>query len=341
MNIKTIIPCILLILAGFSFQDKVVAQDVSKVGTTASQFLRIPVGARASGMGGAIAADVKDASAMYWNPAGLADIKSNEIMVEYADWFLDINHNYVGIAIPTKTGVAGLHLIALTMGEFEETTFDLPEGTGRTFDAYMISAGVSYAAYLFPKFRLGGTVKFVHEKIFDTSASSFAFDIGTIYDLPFFGLRFGVSLTNFGPKMNLDGDGLILPVDVDRGSSGNFISDGKLRTDDFELPLMLRGGLAWDPYKNDRIRTTITVDGTSPNDNVQSVSVGGEIALLNELFVVRGGAPFLGLRDRVQEFNLGLGINYGFNDLNLRFGYAFESYQYLDSVNRISVHVLF
>ena len=42
----------------------------TKVGTTVAQFLKIPVGARAQGMGSAFVAVANDATAIYWNPAG-------------------------------------------------------------------------------------------------------------------------------------------------------------------------------------------------------------------------------------------------------------------------------
>lgn len=50
-----------------------------------------------------------------------------------------------------------MNFVALTMGEFEETTFDFPEGTGRTFNSYMVSGGLAYSTHLFEKFSVGGT----------------------------------------------------------------------------------------------------------------------------------------------------------------------------------------
>lgn len=316
-------------------------QSVSKVGTTAGQFLEIPVGARYSAMGGAVAATVNDVSAMYWNPAGLADIEKNEFMLEYGDWFLDVNHNYFGVAIPAGKGVAGLHVNSLTMGDFEETTYDQPEGTGRMFNSYMLSVGASYAAYIFPKFRIGGTVKFIQENIYNTTANGVGFDVGTLYELPFYGIRFGVSVTNFGSKMRLDGDGLIVPVDVDPNNSGNRPADAKLYTDEFDIPLTLKVGFAWDAVNNEQLRATLSVDGNSPSDNYQSVSVGGEIALLNEMVFLRAGAPYLGLKDRTQNINAGVGFNYSYSGIGIRFSYAYESYDYFQQVNRISLQVLF
>lgn len=55
------------------------AQRVSKAGTTAAEFLKIGVGPRATGMGSAYVAVSDDATAMYWNPAGIAGIEKNEI----------------------------------------------------------------------------------------------------------------------------------------------------------------------------------------------------------------------------------------------------------------------
>src|SRR5207247_11370948 len=107
------------------------SQEVTKVGTTAAKFLSIPVGARAVGMGGAFVAVANDASAMYWNPGGIAGLNKSEAIFTHANWVADININYGGVIIPVEgIGTIGVNFTSMTMDEMERTTVEQPEGTG-------------------------------------------------------------------------------------------------------------------------------------------------------------------------------------------------------------------
>ena len=52
---------------------------VDKAGTTAAKFLSIGVGSKAVGMGGSYTSIADDATAMYWNPAGLSFHQTKEV----------------------------------------------------------------------------------------------------------------------------------------------------------------------------------------------------------------------------------------------------------------------
>ena len=73
---------------------------VDKTGTTAAKFLSIGEGSKASGMGGAFTSIANDATAMYWNPAGLSFNNTKEVYFNHANWIADISFDYFGFTIP-------------------------------------------------------------------------------------------------------------------------------------------------------------------------------------------------------------------------------------------------
>ena len=74
-------------------------ESITKTGTTAAQFLKIGVDARASAMGNAFTAMRGDISSIYWNPAGLAYVERMETMFVNSNWLAGINFNYTAFAM--------------------------------------------------------------------------------------------------------------------------------------------------------------------------------------------------------------------------------------------------
>ena len=67
----------------------------------AGEFLKVQPGARAIGMGGAFVAVADDATAPYWNPAGMVYLPYREVLPQHSEKFGDlINHDYLGAVFP-------------------------------------------------------------------------------------------------------------------------------------------------------------------------------------------------------------------------------------------------
>jgi hypothetical protein len=80
------------------------AGPAAAVDTFAAEFLKIGVGARALGMGGSFVSLADDASAPYWNPAGLIQLEQREAMLMYASQFGGVvNHQVGALVIPMKS----------------------------------------------------------------------------------------------------------------------------------------------------------------------------------------------------------------------------------------------
>lgn len=318
-------------------------EDVSKVGTTAASFLSIEVGARAIGMGGAFVATSNDASCMYWNPAGLALLPGGEAIFNHTDWILDVAYEYAGVALPLGNfGALGLNFSALSMGEMEVRTILYPDGTGEKFDASDFAIGASYARNLTDRFAIGFTAKYIHQSIWHMSASSFALDIGTIFTSQFNGMRIGMSISNFGNKMQLLGSDVQVPVDIDPikyGNNNKIVAN--LKTDKWALPLIFRFGVAMDVIKTYHQRLTVAVDAMHPNDNSEYLNLGLEYGLNNMVFL-RAGYKNLAMRDNEEGLTAGIGLAYKLiGNVRLKADYAYGDFGLLEFVQRLTLGLEF
>jgi len=317
-------------------------RTVTRAGTAAAEFLSIPIGARATAMGSAVSATIDDPTAIYWNPAGLTGLTRGTFTAEYAQWLADISVNYVAVATPLGAGTVGIGVTAVRTPEMEETTVEQQEGTGRTFTAASYAVALSYARALTDRFSIGGSVKFITERISFSTASGLALDIGTLFVMPFRGIRLGAAITNFGTKMRMRGDDLLTIVDIDPNNRGNNTSNrAELRTDPFDLPLTMRIGLAGEVWQRDGYRLTLAVDALSPSNSSQYVNVGAELGLLGDLLLLRGGYSELFLTDSAHTFSLGGGLRYRFGAFHVTFDYAYEGWRYFNGVNRFTLMVGF
>lgn len=311
----------------------------SKVGTTAAPFLNIAVGARALGMGGAFTATADDATALYWNPAGIAGIRRPSANLVYSDWLEDLTFTVAGVVVPLgEAGTLGAQATFLGFPDQEITTNvqGQQDGTGAFYSSGSLAMGLSFARAFTDRFKLGLTGKYVREWIWHEAAGTVALDIGSLYTTSFNNMRIGVAITNFGGQMKMSGRDLIHFHDVDEtreGNNANVLSSWN--TDSWPLPLLLRVGLAMEVVQRTPHRLTLAADALHPNDNYESVNVGGEYAY-REQFLLRAGYKSLFLRDSEEGLTAGIGLRvktrggptFGFDTAYENFGRFDAVYKY-------------
>jgi hypothetical protein len=315
------------------------AQGVTKAGTTAAPFLVIDVGPRGTGMGGAYVSLANDATAMYWNPAGIAKINNFDATFSSSRWIADLSLNYAGAVLGLgDLGNVGLNATFLTMDQIERTTILSPDGTGEFFDAASYAVGLSYARNLTDKFSIGFNAKYINERMYHSVANGFALDVGVLFDTQFKGLVLGMSIANYGTKMQLDGRDMQVQSDIDQSISGNNPNiNARLQTDAFDLPLMFRVGMSMDVLKGlANSNLIVSVDALHPSDDVESVNVGGEYVFHDMLFL-RAGYKGLFAKDSEYGLNLGGGIKYNVGTTAIRFDYSYIDFGLLNAVHIYSI----
>ncbi len=319
------------------------AQGVTKVGTTAASFLGIDVGPRASAMGSAYVSVANDASSMYWNPAGIAKLNNVDAMFSNSRWIADLSFNYAGVVMPLGSfGNLGVNATFLNMGQMERTTILQPEGTGELFDAASYAFGLAYARNLPDQFSIGINAKYITERLYNTSAGGFAVDVGALFDTHFNGIQLGMSISNYGSKMQLDGRDLQIQHDIDPGANGNNPNiNARLQTDQFDLPLLFRVGVSADLLKGAlNSNLIVSADALHPSDDVESINMGAEYTF-NDMISLRAGYKGLGAKDAEQGLNYGAGLHYVLAGTILYVDYAYIDFGDLSAVHMFGVRLGF
>ena len=336
---------IITILAVCCFASANIFPQVSKVGTTAAAFLEIGPGSPATAMGGAFVSIANDASALYWNPSGIADFTNNEFLIFHANWIASINFDYAALVLPLgEAGNIGVSFTSLSMADEMVRTVDQQEGTGEYFSAGDIAATLSYARKLTDRFSIGFSAKYIQETIWHETASAVAIDAGTIFRTDLFnGLTIGASISNFGTQMKLNGSDIRTFGRVNStilGSTDQVPFNVEL--DSWDLPFLFQIGISTNIIKNEDYRFLISVDALHPNNNYESMNVGGQFSFKDYLFI-RGGFRNLFLTDSEGGLTLGMGVNSKllFTDDFVSFDYAFRNFGRLNYVHTLSVDIKF
>ena len=287
----------------------------NNVATTSAAFLEIGPGARSLGMGSAYVSVANDASSLYWNPAGIVNVSRPEVQSFYTPWLVETQYYYNTAVVPLGPyGNLGFSFTAITMDEMIVRTVQDPEPSdyGQKFDAGNISMGIAYAKKLTDRFSFGFQTKFIQESIWQMNAQGFAVDIGTLF-ITKRDLRIGMSVSNFGGKLGMEGNNTLVDIDVDENIYGNNDRiDGNLGSAKWPLPLMFRFGISREFTFASNMKCLFAVDAIHPNNNPEYLNIGLEYSAMDMVFLRVGKShTFYELSFQEDDQNVGIGPEQG------------------------------
>ncbi len=310
-------------------------KELRKVGAAGAQFLKIPIGARGSALGGAYSAMVNDLSAVYWNSAGVADIRSMTGEFHYTQWLFDFSHNFAAVAMPLNENFTlAAHVTSLNSSDIEITTVERPEGTGVEYQASDVAVGITFAGYLTDQFSFGITAKYINNSFADMDANGIAFDVGTMYNFGIRNIKLGFSIHNLGTEQKFTGQGLrttkkyhdalwAAPIDAEYLSYYH------------NIPIIFRAGLSGEIYKDDQHKFDAALGFATLSDTPEQFSIGGEYTWKN-MISARVGYVF---NTDQFGFSAGVGFKYLTDQFHGIIDYSISPTFDIGLVNRISIQI--
>ncbi len=315
-----------------------------QIAITAVPFLQIEPDSRSAAMGNTGVAIADNASAIFWNPAGLAFQTGNQISFTHTNWLKNFNVNdlfydyLAGKMEIDGLGTFGGHITFLNLGEQAKTSSDGPDVISK-FKSYEVALGLSYAYKINKNFALGNSLRFIFSSLASVTevgvdvdaqkvnpASSVALDIAALYKSDPFMLagneakiNVGLNLSNIGTKMqyvdNAQKDPL--PTVLRFG----FAVDYELDPDGFN-----RITLATDISKIMARTKEKIIEFTEDTLITERVASGPIKALFDSwgTWTYNNGEKDIEL-SLLEQFMIGTGIEYWYNNIfALRGGYYYE-----------------
>lgn len=289
-------------------------------GSTGMNYLRLGVGARASGMGEAQAGISDGVESIYWNPAGLSLLNRQEVSLMYLSYFQGTSYGAIAYGTPIgNEEVLGIGINYFDSGLMDKTVSNITgsdyskEGT---FNYIGFSGLVSYSRKVeitsdIP-INVGGNFKILGDKIEDDTVIGVSIDIGVRYTI-IHNLTVGITGSNIG------------------------ILFGK----DIGLPITFRGGVGYRMILLDEHCVTLGLDGSLQSGSGMKGNIGLEY-VYDKTIYVRGGYK---LNYGLEELTLGLGFRikrlFDLNEYGLDYSFVPGKEVGIGSEHRISLMIRF
>jgi len=332
----------LVIYFGTAFaQYRDIPDVVTKVATSAANWLKLETSTRAIGMGGVSVASGRGVMGIPYNPSSIGYIESREAYFSAVNYLAGIQHGVFTFGAKlSPSDFAGFHIFYLNSGSMAVTNEYYPDGTGEEFNVVSMAIRGTYARLLTDRLKIGLSLNYINDKIYEAGMQTMSFDLGSNFDTGIYGMLLGMSITNFGPDVQYDGESLHIQVpdtiDVDKRVS-------KI-TDKFPLPLVFRLGVENEIVgpnsaflKNSVHSVCVSVDGIKPSDYQVYGGVGVEYGWQRIAFI-RGG---MHLNHDTAGMSFGWGLNLRLGRMKLGVDYAFADYNVLKNTHQFGIGIKF
>lgn len=274
-------------------------------GTSVLPLLKIGQGARGAALGESYVSLANDASAIYWNPAGLGLLKEYHFELSHHQWFEGVADEVCQAAVPVLKGAAGFALVY--SGEPGIEAWSEENQPGDTFSTWNMTLAAGYGTTMLEKYEVGATLKCFCDDLHAATGYGAAIDLGAI-TRPLPGLGIGIAARHLGTMSY--GSGMEkLPTEVVAGAS-----------------CVIR-------------EVTGTLDVAVPFDNGPNVRLGVEYAPVPEAAIrlgYRTGPGDLGSLGFSSGLTAGLGFTYG----NFGLDYAIAPYGKLGLTHRLGIRAV-
>ncbi|MDD3627038.1 MAG: PorV/PorQ family protein [bacterium] len=247
-------------------------------GGTSAQFLKIPIGPRAEAMGGAFTGLADDGSALFWNPAGTAQVNKAQMVGGYVGYVAKIKYEYFAASFPIgEYDYFGIGLGALNTPPMLVTSIETVDINGEIINNLYgatqdeFNASDNFFIFNYSRrfvynqrdlFYLGVNLKYIRESLEEYKDFTVCGDLGLIFKLNE-NFRLGLAVQNMGGSLK-------------------FIEEEE------QIPQSMRFGVSYYFMNNELNRLVVASDIIKFNDEDINVGLGGEY-VFRDLFSLRLG----------------------------------------------------
>jgi long-subunit fatty acid transport protein len=291
-------------------------------GTTGLTFFKVNYSARAAAMGNAYTGLSNDACAVFFNPAGLVQVKKQQASVTYMNYLDGINCGSISYVYPVDSKTT-LAMFSKMLNATEDKTlideYGQYGGSDGSFGFSDLIFGISVARYVIDILDVGVNFKYLRESIDGHTATAAACDLSIMHQTTNKNLKVGIALRNIGKQLSY------------------------YTSEEYQENLPTTATVGFNLHPNDKLY--LTVDIYRPLNYDYSGRVGVEYQI-HPLLAVRAGyksnaSDWKGGGDNDAFSGMSFGLGFDLSKYKIKLDYAVVSYGDLGYVNQFTLNYLF